>query len=74
MSDTVQTLDGLYMTSNQICDLFHITPKTVYRWRKAGRLKGQKAGRAYLYKTSDVLSLLEESDHPKTVSNSVNSE
>lgn len=62
MKDSSQTLDSVYMTSNQICDLFHITSKTVYRWRKAGRLKGQKAGRSYLYKTSDVLALLEESD------------
>lgn len=62
MKDTSQTLDSVYMTSNQICDLFHITSRTVYRWRKAGRLKGQKAGRSYLYKTSDVLALLEESD------------
>lgn len=59
MENTTQALESVYMTSNQICDLYHITPKTVYRWRKAGKLKGQKAGRAYLYKTSDVLSLLD---------------
>lgn len=65
MTDSTQTLESVYMTSNQVCELFHVTNKTVYRWRKVGRLKGQKAGRSYLYKTSDVLALLEESNEPE---------
>lgn len=63
MQENTQGLGSVYMTSNQICELFHITTKTVYRWRKAGRLKGQKAGRSYLYKTSDVMALLKETEN-----------
>lgn len=48
----------VYMTGGDVCDLCHVHPNTVHRWRKAGKLEGVKIGRGYLYKTADVMALV----------------
>ena len=42
-----------------VCELYHVTRKTVYRWIKAGRLEGRRAGRKWLFEREAVTALLE---------------
>lgn len=50
-----------YMTNEEVAALYRVTVKTVYRWRMAGRLKGVRAGRRWLYRAEDVAKLAEPS-------------
>lgn len=56
---TNSSLKDLYMTSGEICELLHVHPNTVHRWRKAGKLTGKKVGRGYLYPTAEVMAILD---------------
>lgn len=56
---TNSNLKDLYMTSGEICELLHVHPNTVHRWRKAGKLAGKKVGRGYLYPTAEVMAILD---------------
>ena len=42
-----------------VMELYHVERKTVYRWIKAGRLKGRKAGRKWLFPPEAVADVLE---------------
>lgn len=42
-----------------VCDLYHVDRKTVYRWIKAGKLEGKKAGRRWLFTQEAVDAVLE---------------
>lgn len=46
-----------YMTSEEVCGLYRITRRTLYRWNKAGKLHGVKAGRRLLFDRSEVIGL-----------------
>lgn len=41
-----------------VCELYHVTQRTVYRWRDAGKLKGRKAGHKWLFTREEVEALL----------------
>lgn len=43
-----------YMTTEDICAMYHVTRRSVYRWRAAGKLPGVKVGRRVLYAREDV--------------------
>ena len=45
---------GLYLTTEQVCSLYSVTPRTVYRWRDAGKIHGLKAGRRLLFARDEV--------------------
>ena len=42
-----------------VCELYGVTRLTVYRWIKAGKLKGKKAGRKWLFSKKAVMDVLE---------------
>lgn len=42
-----------------VCELYHVERKTVYRWIKAGKLAGKKAGRRWLFTREAVADVLE---------------
>ena len=42
-----------------VCDLYHVERKTVYRWLKAGKLEGRKAGRKWMFTREAVAAVLE---------------
>ena len=46
-----------YLTTEQVCDLYGVTRRTVYRWKQAGRLHGTKAGRRLLFDRAEVEAL-----------------
>lgn len=41
-----------------VMELYRVDRKTVYRWIKAGRLKGKKAGRKWMFSREAVLDVL----------------
>lgn len=57
LSERVEVARGRYLTTEEVTALYHVTTKTVYRWRKAGRLHGIKAGRRLLFDRAEVESL-----------------
>lgn len=42
------------MTTEELCELLHVTRKTIYRWRMDGKLKAYRVGRQNLYAREDV--------------------
>lgn len=59
MTRKKKKLSDVYMTAREVEELFHVSQKTLYRWRKAGILKGGvKVGREYRYPTKEVQALL----------------
>ena len=53
------TEHGNFLTTEEVCELYKITRRTVYRWQRAGKLHGVKAGRRLLFNPAEVLQLLE---------------
>lgn len=51
-----------YMTTEDVCELYHVTRRSVYRWRRNGLIKGLKVGRAVLYTPEEVALLGERLD------------
>lgn len=43
-----------YMTTEDICAMYHVTRRSVYRWRAAGKLHGVKVGRRVLFDRDEV--------------------
>ena len=52
-------LSNEYMTTNEVCKLLRIVPRTLQRWRKAGKVNGVQAGRFWLYRTDEIRELLD---------------
>lgn len=48
---------GLYLTTEQVCSLYSVTPRTVYRWNESGKLHGKKAGRRFMFDKAEVEAL-----------------
>lgn len=49
-----------YMTAEEICELFHITRNSLYRWGARGKLRAvAKIGNRNFYLKSDVYALLD---------------
>ena len=41
-----------------VCNMYHVDRKTVYRWIKSGRLVGRKAGQKWLFTQQAVKDVL----------------
>ena len=52
------TEQGSYLTTEEVCNLYRVSRRTVYRWQQEGRLHGTKAGRRLLFDPSEVMALL----------------
>lgn len=50
----------LYITNNELCNLLHISKRTLQEYRDAGIIPFIKLPGKILYKESDVLKLLEK--------------
>lgn len=57
LNERVEVARGRYATVEEITALFHVSRKTVYRWKDAGRLHGVKAGRRLLFSWEEVEAL-----------------
>jgi len=60
LSERVEVARGRYCTTEEIMALFHVTKRTVYRWKEAGRLHPVKAGRRLLFERAEVEALAAE--------------
>lgn len=58
MESTAKARGGL-LEVKDVCELYHVEKKTVYRWIKAGKLQGKKAGQKWLFTHEAVLGVLE---------------
>lgn len=55
MASTQASTDGgRYMTTEEVCALYRVTRRSVYRWRAAGKLRGVKVGRRVLFDRDEV--------------------
>ena len=57
MENMPRTRDDL-LEVNDVCELYHVERKTVYRWIKSGRLAGKRAGRKWLFTREAVEGIL----------------
>ena len=57
MGNTAKTYDEL-LEVKDVMEMYHVTRLTVYRWIKAGKLEGRKAGEKWLFTREQVASLL----------------
>ena len=49
---------GGLLEVRDICELYGVSRRTVYRWIKAGKLTGKKAGQKWLFSRESVLGVL----------------
>ena len=57
LSERVEVARGRYCTTEEIMALYHVTRRTVYRWKEAGRLHAVKAGRRLMFDWAEVEAL-----------------
>ena len=54
-STQASTADGgRVLTTEEVCALYRVTRRSVYRWRAAGKLHGVKVGRRVLFDRDEV--------------------
>jgi len=46
-----------YLTTDEVCDILHVSSNTLWRWNKSQYLCSVKVGRTPMYKLSDVNNL-----------------
>lgn len=56
---TAEQLAARYMTTEDICALYHVTRHSVYRWKREGYLHSSKVGGRNLYSVEEVEGLAE---------------
>ena len=52
--------DNVYYNRDEACAHLHITPSTLWRMQKAGKIKVHKIGRRNLYSKLDIDNLIEK--------------
>ena len=57
MSNTKKARPEL-LEVKDVCELYHVEKKTVYRWITSGKLEGKKAGRKWLFTPEAVEAVL----------------
>lgn len=57
LRERIELARGRYITTEEICALYRVTRRTVYRWKAAGRLHGVKAGRRLMFDRAEVEAL-----------------
>ena len=46
-----------YLTTDEVCDILHVSSNTLWRWNKSEYLCSVKVGRSRLYRQSDIDNL-----------------
>ena len=58
MKNTERTRVDL-LEVKDVCELYHVEKKAVYRWIKTGKLEGRKAGKKWLFTREAVDAMLQ---------------
>jgi len=53
--------DSKFYKIEDVCDLLQVSKITIYRWIKSGKITAYKIGKSYLFKISDIHTLIEDS-------------
>jgi predicted site-specific integrase-resolvase len=51
----MEELKEQFLTREQVAELCHVTPTTIFRWDKAGTIKSYGLGIKALYKKEEIL-------------------
>lgn len=43
-----------YLTTDEVCEILHVSSNTLWRWGKSGYLVPNKVGRTPMYRQSDI--------------------
>lgn len=58
-------MDGeVYLTNEEVCQLLHLSPRTLQEYRNNGTIAYYKIGSKLLYKQSDLQAMLERHYNP----------
>ena len=57
-ADAPASADEELLTKKQACDFLKVTPTTLWRWHKEGKIETYGIGKIRYYKKADLLSLL----------------
>lgn len=58
--ERIEEAAARYITTEEICALFHVSRRTVYRWKAAGKLHPVKAGQRNLFIREEVEAMAKE--------------
>ena len=58
--ERIEEAAARYITTEEICALFHVSRRTVYRWKAAGKLHPVKAGQRTLFIREEVEAMAKE--------------
>ena len=59
LNERIEVARGRYYTTEEVMAIFHITKRTIYRWRDAGKINPVKAGRRLLFDRAEIDALAE---------------
>ncbi|MCP4536650.1 MAG: helix-turn-helix domain-containing protein [Chloroflexi bacterium] len=62
------------LTTDQIAEMFHVSPRTVFRWLASGKLKGIRIGNITRVRREDLEDFLQDHLTTKTKGNSQRTE
>lgn len=62
-SEPAPALDR-FLSTEEICELLHVSRVTIFRYVRAGKLKPHKLGRRNLYSLNEVLATLKNEEVP----------
>lgn len=58
MGNKGKSNERVYMDVHDVCELYDVCERTVYRWARSGKLEGKKAGQKWLFTPEAVKALL----------------
>lgn len=60
LNERIEVARGCYYTTEEVMAMFHITKRTIYRWRDAGKIHPVKAGRRLLFDRAEIDALADD--------------
>ena len=57
LGERIEVARGRYYTVEEVCAIYRVSRRTVYRWKKAGKLHPVRAGRRLMFERGEVDSL-----------------
>ena len=61
-SEAVPEQEDRFLSTEELCELLHISRPTVHRYKKVGKIRAYKLGRRNLFSLSEVLATLKNEE------------